>query len=76
VLADFGLVTVGEHTQGRIGAASQDHKGGVVRWTAPEIMRGDKKSPASDVYAFACICLAVCAVFYLETEKQLNCMSR
>jgi serine/threonine protein kinase len=59
LLSDFGLVIVGENTAGRIGAATEYHQGQTVRWTAPEILDGGKKTTAGDVYAFGCVCLAV-----------------
>ncbi|TMW66639.1 hypothetical protein Poli38472_014615 [Pythium oligandrum] len=54
-LADFGLSSVVDSERD-----SQAHVGGNVRWTAPEILRGEAASAASDVYGLAmCIVEAV-----------------
>ncbi|KAJ7218646.1 kinase-like domain-containing protein [Mycena pura] len=54
VLADFGLSSVVMHS--RIAALSSTyHSGGTTRWQAPELLQGDRRSFASDMYAFGCV---------------------
>jgi serine/threonine protein kinase len=60
LLADFGLSIVGENTAGRMTSGSDS--AGNPRYTAPERILATEKlrrSAASDVYAFACVCLFV-----------------
>jgi serine/threonine protein kinase len=60
VIADFGLVTVGEATVGRM--TTLENIAGTVRWMSPERL-GDtdaRLTAASDVYSFGCLCLTVC----------------
>ncbi|KAJ7468602.1 kinase-like domain-containing protein [Mycena latifolia] len=63
-LADFGLASVieGSTTDGTL-TSSTNHAGS-GRWFAPELIQPKsfgcekfKRTPASDVYAFACVCL-------------------
>ncbi|KAJ7224800.1 kinase-like domain-containing protein [Mycena rebaudengoi] len=57
-LADFGLTSFTDIT-----AATTSHRAGTVRWMAPELIAPDhfgiqfRRTTASDVYAFACVCL-------------------
>ncbi|KAJ7224795.1 kinase-like domain-containing protein [Mycena rebaudengoi] len=58
-LADFGLTSFTDTTA----ATSTSHQAGTARWMAPELIAPDhfgiryRRTPASDVYAFACVCL-------------------
>ncbi|KAF9457394.1 hypothetical protein BDZ94DRAFT_232746 [Collybia nuda] len=62
-LADFGLTVVSETT-----LATQTSNGhGSMRWMAPELHDPEffgfnrfLRTPASDIYAFGCVCLEVC----------------
>ncbi|KAJ7812122.1 kinase-like domain-containing protein, partial [Mycena olivaceomarginata] len=62
-LADFGLTSLSDAT-----AASNTttaHRAGSIRWMAPELIDPDHfglkfvRAPATDVYAFGCVCLEV-----------------
>jgi serine/threonine protein kinase len=60
VLADFGLAVFVDAT------ANTSHSSGSTRWMAPELsdpksfdLGQSHRTPASDVYAFACACLEV-----------------
>lgn len=62
VLSDFGLTVFGDATV----ATHTSNPHGSIRWMAPELLNPeifdlDKflKTRASDVYAFACVCLEV-----------------
>ncbi|KAJ7793004.1 kinase-like domain-containing protein, partial [Mycena leptocephala] len=59
VLADFGLSSVVMDSKILVLSASTVKTGGTTRWQAPEILEGDRTSPASDVYAFACVCYEI-----------------
>ncbi|KAJ7224779.1 kinase-like domain-containing protein [Mycena rebaudengoi] len=60
-LADFGLTSFTDTTA----ATTTSHRAGTVRWMAPELIAPDRfgiqfrRTTASDVYAFACVCLEV-----------------
>ncbi|KAJ7325457.1 kinase-like domain-containing protein [Mycena albidolilacea] len=57
-LADFGLATV---TDATLGATSTERRGS-SRWMAPELHNHElefKRTEASDVYAFACLCIEI-----------------
>ncbi|EPQ54922.1 kinase-like protein [Gloeophyllum trabeum ATCC 11539] len=60
-LADFGLSVLAEATRGAYTSARQT---GSVRWLAPELADPHaatwRKTRASDVWAFGCVCLEVC----------------
>ena len=61
-LADFGLTRAGTQTA----LTAPDALVGTVAYLAPEVVRGDEASPASDRYAFAAMafeCLAGSTVF-------------
>jgi serine/threonine protein kinase len=60
-LTDFGLASVIE-MQSRTTSGSAGVSGS-VRWLAPEVLQGDPRTCASDVYAFALTCLEVCSSF-------------
>jgi len=57
-LADFGLSTFSDAT-----ASITTKRGGSLYWMAPELLDPDRfgikfvRTPASDVYAFGCVCL-------------------
>ncbi|KAJ7456411.1 kinase-like domain-containing protein [Mycena galericulata] len=60
-LADFGLTSV---IAASTTVTSSSNRGGSTRWLAPELMHPSAfecdrfvRTPASDVYAFACVCL-------------------
>ena len=62
VLADFGLAVFADANI----STSHRHSLGSLRWMAPELLdpksfglRQCRKTHASDVYAFACVCLEV-----------------
>ncbi|KAL4244339.1 EKC/KEOPS complex subunit BUD32, partial [Abortiporus biennis] len=52
-LADFGLSKFANTTTASWGSLG----GGTTRWMAPELFQGLRPSFASDIYAFACVCL-------------------
>ncbi|KAJ7233189.1 kinase-like domain-containing protein [Mycena rebaudengoi] len=59
-LADFGLASLSDATA----ASYSSNRVGTVRWMAPELLAPDRlgynqfsRTPASDVYAFGCVCL-------------------
>lgn len=61
-LADFGLARVSDLT---VGTHTSNHHGS-TRWMAPELHDPDAfglgrflRTPESDVYAFACVCMEV-----------------
>ncbi|KAJ6524266.1 kinase-like domain-containing protein [Mycena vulgaris] len=64
-LADFGLTTVLDATSTTTAAlTSTAHHAGSTRWFAPELIQPTSfgcdrftRTPSSDVYAFACVCL-------------------
>lgn len=57
-LADFGLTLVGESSVA--GMTSSESGAGTLRWKAPEFHNEDsRRSFAGDVWAFACLCLAL-----------------
>ncbi|KAJ7231339.1 kinase-like domain-containing protein [Mycena rebaudengoi] len=74
-LADFGLTSFTEAT------LTTTRRSGTLRWMAPELLDPDRfgiqfrRTKASDVYAFACVCLEVIQIsiyrFCLFTLPQL-----
>ncbi|KAJ7279128.1 kinase-like domain-containing protein [Mycena rebaudengoi] len=61
-LADFGLTSLSDTTT----ATHTSNRAGSIRWMAPELIDPDRfghrqftRTPASDVYAFGCVCLEV-----------------
>ncbi|KAJ7482316.1 kinase-like domain-containing protein, partial [Mycena galericulata] len=58
-LADFGLTSLSDATT----ATHTSHRAGSIRWMAPELIDPERfgqrflRTPASDVYAFGCVCL-------------------
>ncbi|KAJ7933025.1 kinase-like domain-containing protein, partial [Mycena leptocephala] len=57
-IADFGLATVTDAT----GGATSTTQRGSLRWMAPELLDHElefKRTKASDVYAFACLCIEI-----------------
>jgi serine/threonine protein kinase len=67
-LADFGLTHIIEDTTSTTNGAlrSSTNRAGSPRWFAPELLAPtlfgcDRfvRTPASDVYAFACVCFEV-----------------
>jgi serine/threonine protein kinase len=66
-LADFGLTTTIFEADSTVGGlTSSSNHGGSVRWFAPELIQPKSfgcerfsRTTASDVYAYACVCLEV-----------------
>ncbi|KAJ7273254.1 kinase-like domain-containing protein [Mycena rebaudengoi] len=64
-LADFGLTSFTDTTR----ATTTSHRAGAIRWMAPELIDPDRfglqflRTTATDVYAFACVCLEVIRIF-------------
>ena len=65
-LTDFGLSLISEGTAYNYGS---HHGGGAIRWSAPELfdpeefgLDSSRPTFSSDVYAFACVCIEVCAL--------------
>ena len=54
-LADFGLGTLVRDFRLNLPLKSSTHGQGTIHWFAPEIIQGEPKSPASDMYAFGCV---------------------
>ncbi|KAG7087911.1 hypothetical protein E1B28_011960 [Marasmius oreades] len=73
-LADFGLTVFAEATM----QSTTDH-GGTLRWMAPELLyphgEPQRRSYASDIYAFACVCVEVytgkCPFAEIPSEGQV-----
>jgi len=65
-IADFGLAGWADSTL----ATSSTGVAGSVRWTAPELYTSEisRRTTASDVYAFACVCLEV-SHLHLNLQK-------
>jgi serine/threonine protein kinase len=66
VLADFGLAVFADENESPSGSI------GCLRWMAPELLypesfglRQSRKTHASDVYAFACVCFEVRGLFLI-----------
>ena len=64
-VADFGLAKVIDSQASAVGGTSFCGKG-AMRWQAPELLNSSRfegvsssTSIASDIYAFACVCLEV-----------------
>jgi serine/threonine protein kinase len=76
VLSDFGLATTiqegdADTTAGAL--VSSSHRAGSLRWFAPELISPEQfgcqkfmRTRATDVYAFACVCLEVRSFTMLE----------
>ncbi|KAJ7041214.1 kinase-like domain-containing protein [Mycena alexandri] len=64
-LADFGLSVVSNAT-----SSMSTNRGGSVYWMAPELLDSERfgceftRTPATDVYAFGCVCLEVLDSFF------------
>src|SRR3954451_14331246 len=66
-LGDFGLTRIG----GAGGVTATGHILGTIAYLAPEVVRGDEATPASDRYAFAAMvfeCLTATRIFPRRTE--------
>lgn len=68
-LADFGLTSATEAPTAEGALTSSSNHAGSARWFAPELVQPTSfgcerfaRTPASDVYAFACVCLEASAV--------------
>ncbi|KAJ6554057.1 kinase-like domain-containing protein [Mycena vulgaris] len=61
-LADFGLTSLSDATT----ATHTSHRAGSIRWMAPELIDPERfghrfvRTPATDIYAFGCVCLEIC----------------
>ncbi len=53
VITDFGISFVMGVTT--FATSSSSHKGGTVRWEAPEVLSGSTNSLPADVYSLACV---------------------
>ena len=60
-LADFGLAAAKGSQSMAVTTAMITRAAGTLRWQAPELLEDDDvcNSPASDVYAYACVCYEV-----------------
>ncbi|PBK59943.1 kinase-like protein, partial [Armillaria solidipes] len=58
VIADFGISFVMGVTT--FATSSSSHKGGTMRWEAPEVLSGSPNSFPADVYSLACVYFEVC----------------
>ncbi|KAF9446619.1 kinase-like protein [Macrolepiota fuliginosa MF-IS2] len=63
-LADFGLSSLRDTEVVRFAMLeSSGHRGGTPRWEAPELLEDSEviihRTPASDIYAFGCVCYEV-----------------
>lgn len=63
-LADLGLATLNDVEAIRFAMLeSSGHRGGTPRWEAPELLDDSEdvihRTPASDMYAFGCVCYEV-----------------
>ena len=54
-LGDFGLGTLVHDFRLNLPLKSSTNEQGSIHWFAPEIIRGEPKTPASDMYAFGCV---------------------
>ncbi|KAF7377829.1 hypothetical protein MSAN_00206400 [Mycena sanguinolenta] len=78
-LADFGLAAVVD------GPLAPTNRGGSLRWMAPELLNPEscglkvfKRTFASDIYAFGCVCVEVCIpenLRFLNTLLMGRCSS-
>lgn len=73
-IADFGL-TILEDATLESDRKSSSQKSGTIRWMAPELLRPEDfaqefrcHTVASDIYAFACVCLEVCTTFNVHVR--------
>ncbi|KAK0184873.1 DHS-like NAD/FAD-binding domain-containing protein [Armillaria mellea] len=53
VIADFGISFVMGGTT--FATSTSSHKGGTIRWEAPEVLNGSPNSFLADVYSLACV---------------------
>lgn len=74
LLADFGLVSVGDVTAGRMTTIA--HEMGTIQWAAPERLNfttaSARQTTAQDVYAFGCLCYSVRALLCAFWESWLK----
>ena len=56
-MADFGLSTTSDSQALNISSFPTKQAGGTLRWTSPEILKGDQSvnTSSSDIYSFACV---------------------
>ncbi|KAJ8079009.1 hypothetical protein PM082_013296 [Marasmius tenuissimus] len=61
-ITDFGLSRITDSQKSR-GLSNTTHELGPARWRAPELLKYGRSamSPASDVYAFGCVCYEIYA---------------
>ncbi|KAJ7306963.1 kinase-like domain-containing protein, partial [Mycena albidolilacea] len=70
-LADFGLVSFSDATPA---THTSHHRAGSLHWMAPELIAPERfdccfvATPATDVYAFGCVCLEVGPHFWLSVS--------
>jgi serine/threonine protein kinase len=68
-LSDFGLASPFSDTDSTAGITASSNRAGSVRWFAPELIEPESfgckrfmRTTASDVYAYACVCLEVISI--------------
>ncbi|KAG8853668.1 hypothetical protein FRB96_008086 [Tulasnella sp. 330] len=73
VLSDFGLAVAA--AQAPTGLTTSRGLKGSIRWFSPELVKGHPRSPASDVWAWACLFLEImkgCLPFsWIQNEVQI-----
>uniref|UniRef100_A0A0W0F905 Protein kinase domain-containing protein n=1 Tax=Moniliophthora roreri TaxID=221103 RepID=A0A0W0F905_MONRR len=67
-IADFGLCRVADSQVFKI-TSSTCHARGTARWSAPEILMGNRTSAESDIYAYGCVCYEIIAGLQPFHEK-------
>jgi serine/threonine protein kinase len=79
-LSDFGLATTIDDIESDTtvgGLISSSNRAGSVKWFAPELIDPQQfgcarfvRTPATDVYAFACVCLEVRSFVLVRGGRQ------
>ncbi|KAF7303823.1 Protein kinase domain-containing protein [Mycena indigotica] len=58
-IADFGLASIVDTITVRFKQSTTTVNGGTVRYQSPELIHGERRNFASDVYAYACTCYEI-----------------